>query len=351
MGGVYLKKYKIFAYILIVLFIVGAISFATYRVMSKSKTNEQQIKDKSQSEIEYIEGSLLKMFNHMNNIEFENYKISIGEVNQSSTGESSGKSSNGGTQSAGNGGSGDSSSVDSGNSGNGGGSENGDSGSDSGSGSGSDSDSGSGSSSSSDTTSGDSKNANNGSSSTQVYELQKTGVLTKDENINWTTVKNEVEDLYLSIPTITLDLYQTEADEQDILNFNTEYDILTKTVQEENKLKTLQQLVKVYEVLVKIADKSEESEIDKTVLKTKLNIYKAYSKLDESKWDEISSNTKSAVEEFAKLMTKKDIEEQKQYAINKIYIMLSELQKSTDKKDVQIFLIKYKNMLEELNNI
>ena len=331
-GGVYLKKYKIFAYILIVLFIVGVISFATYRVMSKSKTNEQQIKDKSQSEIEYIEGSLLKMFNHMNNIEFENYKISIGEVNQSSTGGNSTKSSNGTTQSGGNGGSGDSSSGDSGSGGNGG-----DSGSDSGSGS--------------DSTSGDSKNANNGSSSTQVYELQKTGVLTKDENINWTTVKNEVEDLYLSIPTITLDLYQTEADEQDILNFNTEYDNLTKIVQEENKLKTLQQLVKVYEVLVKIADKSEESEIDKTVLKTKLNIYKAYSKLDEDKWDEISSDTKSAVEEFAKLMTKKDIEEQKQYAINKIYIMLSELQKSTDKKDAQIFLIKYKNMLEELNNI
>ncbi len=306
-----MKKYKIFAYILIVLFIVGVISFATYRVMSKSKTNEQQIKDKSQSEIEYIEKSLLKMFNHMNNIEFENYKISIGEVNQNSTGGSSEKSTNGSSQSGGNGGNGNSNSVDS----------------------------------------GDSKNANNGSFSTQVYELQKTGVLTKDENINWTTVKNEVEDLYLSIPTITLDLYQTEADEQDILNFNTEYDNLTKTVQDENKLNTLQQLVKVYEVLVKIADKSEESEIDKTVLKTKLNIYKAYSKLDENKWDEISSDTKSAVEEFAKLMTSKDIEEQKQYTVNKIYIMLSELQKSTDKKDSQIFLIKYKNMMEELNKL
>lgn len=331
-GGVYVKKYKIFAYILIVVFIVAAISFATYRVMSKSKTNEQQMKEKSHSEIEYIEGSLLKMFNHMNNIEFENYKISIGEVNQNSTGGSSKKSSNGSTQSGGNGEKSD------------GGSGNSDSNSEDGS-------SNSSSGSSSDTTSGDSKNANNGSSSTQVYELQKTGVLTKDENINWTTVKNEVEDLYLSIPTITLDLYQTEADEQDILNFNTEYDILTKTIQEENKLKTLQQLVKVYEVLVKIADKSEESEIDKTVLKTKLNIYKAYSKLDENKWDEIAKDTKSAVEEFAKLMTKKDIEEQKQYAINKIYIMLSELQKSTDKKDVQIFLIKYKNMMEELNNL
>lgn len=306
-----MKKYKIFAYILIVLFIVGAISFATYKVMSSSKTNEEEIKDKSQSEIEYVEGCLLKMFNHMNNIEFENYKISIGEVNQNSTGGSSEKSTNGSSQSGGNGGNGNSNSVDS----------------------------------------GDSKNANNGSSSTQVYELQKTGVLTKDENINWTTVKNEVEDLYLSIPTITLDLYQTEADEQDILNFNTEYDNLTKTVQDENKLNTLQQLVKVYEVLVKIADKSEESEIDKTVLKTKLNIYKAYSKLDENKWDEISSDTKSAVEEFAKLMTSKDIEEQKQYTVNKIYIMLSELQKSTDKKDSQIFLIKYKNMMEELNKL
>ena len=306
-----MKKYKIFAYILIVLFIVGAISFATYKVMSSSKTNEEEIKDKSQSEIEYVEGCLLKMFNHMNNIEFENYKISIGEVNQNSTGGSSEKSTNGSSQSGGNGGNGNSNSVDS----------------------------------------GDSKNANNGSFSTQVYELQKTGVLTKDENINWTTVKNEVEDLYLSIPTITLDLYQTEADEQDILNFNTEYDNLTKTVQDENKLNTLQQLVKVYEVLVKIADKSEESEIDKTVLKTKLNIYKAYSKLDENKWDEISSDTKSAVEEFAKLMTSKDIEEQKQYTVNKIYIMLSELQKSTDKKDSQIFLIKYKNMMEELNKL
>lgn len=339
-----MKKYKIFAYILIVLFIVGAISFATYKVMSSSKTNEEEIKDKSQSEIEYVEGCLLKMFNHMNNIEFENYKISIGEVNQNSTGGSSEKSTNGSSQSGGNGGSGNSNSVDSGNGGNGG--ESGSGGSGSGSGDGS-----SGSGSGSDLTSGDSKNANNGSFSTQVYELQKTGVLTKDENINWTTVKNEVEDLYLSIPTITLDLYQTEADEQDILNFNTEYDNLTKTVQNENKLNTLQQLVKVYEVLVKIADKSEESEIDKTILKTKLNIYKAYSKLDENKWDEISSDTKSAVEEFAKLMTSKDIEEQKQYTVNKIYIMLSELQKSTDKKDSQIFLIKYKNMMEELNKL
>lgn len=327
-----MKKYKIFAYILIVLFIVGAISFATYKVMSSSKTNEEEIKDKSQSELEYVEGCLLKMFNQMNNIEFENYKISIGEVNQNSTGGSSEKSTNGGSKSGENGGSENSNSGDSGNGG------------ESGSGG-----SGSTSGSSSDLTSEDSKNANNGKSSTQVYELQKTGVLIKDENIDWTTVKNEVEDLYLSIPTITLDLYQTEVDEQDILNFNIEYDNLTKTVQDENKLNVLQQLVKVYEVLVKIADKNEKSEIDKTVLKTKLNIYKAYSKLDENKWDEISSDTKSAVEEFAKLMTSKDIEEQKQYTVNKIYIMLSELQKSTDNRDSKIFLIKYKNVMEELN--
>ena len=103
-----MKKYKIFAYILIVLFIVGAISFATYKVMSSSKTNEEEIKDKSQSEIEYVEGCLLKMFNHMNNIEFENYKISIGEVNQNSTGGSSEKSTNGSSQSGGNGGNGNS---------------------------------------------------------------------------------------------------------------------------------------------------------------------------------------------------------------------------------------------------
>ena len=55
--------------------------------------------------------------------------------------------------------------------------------------------------------------------------------------------------------------------------------------------------------------------------------------------------------EFSKLMTSLDMKEQKQYSINKSYIMINELYKATNIKDPKIFLIKYKNTLEELKNI
>ena len=66
----------------------------------------------------------------------------------------------------------------------------------------------------------------------------------------------------------------------------------------------------------------------------------------------ISQNINSAAEEFTKLVT--DINNQEtgnQYNINKVYIMINELQNAATLKDKEIFLIKYKKLLEEIENI
>ena len=39
------------------------------------------------------------------------------------------------------------------------------------------------------------------------------------------------------------------------------------------------------------------------------------------------------------------------YNINKAYIMINELKNSVNLKDNEVFLIKYKNLLEELENV
>ena len=132
---------------------------------------------------------------------------------------------------------------------------------------------------------------------------------------------------------------------------NSEFDNLTKVVKEENKSLMLQQLIKIYEVFVKITDKCYDSVQEQINTRTKLNIYKAYSKLDANNWNDIYNDTKMAVDEFSKLMTDSSISNNKQYSINKIYVMLSELKKASEKQDTQVFLIKYKNTLEELNNL
>ena len=312
-----LKKYKVFAYIFIIIIFVLAISFGIYKVISSNKNEEQDIVEKARTEIKYIDDKLMVLFNNMNKIQFDNFKLSIKDTNTSKadkSGSSSGSSGDSSESSSGSGNSGEE------------GSQNKDD--------------------------GDGKsNTSSSSESIKTYMLDETGILIGNSDIDWKNVKYEVENMYVSLPTITLDLYQTDAQDQDILDLNSEFDNLTKVVKEENKNLMLQQLVKLYEILVKITDKCYDSIQEQVYSRTKLNIYKAYSKLDSNNWNDIYNDTKMAVDEFSKLMTDSSISNNKQYSINKIYVMLSELQKASEKQDVQIFLIKYKNTLEELNNL
>ena len=322
------KKHKIRAYIFLSIFVILVVSFGAYRVISVNKEgNKKEIEEKVATEKKYIDKRLTKIFNQMNNIKYESYKISINTVNSSTqeeTNQQNSKNSEGENQTG----------QESENTGK--------------SEKGSDSES-------ADSSETGGKSNSEGENSTETeqkkYQLQEEGILTQKEDIDWQVVKNNIEKMYVSIPTITLDFYQTNINDENILNFNTEFDNLTKIVQDENKVGTLNQLCKIYEIYVKFIEESDSSEQEKTVAKTKLNIFRAYSNLDEEKWEEISKYMKSASEEFSKLMTSTDMKEQKQYSTNKSYIMINELYKTANIKDTKIFLIKYKNTIEELENM
>ena len=68
-------------------------------------------------------------------------------------------------------------------------------------------------------------------------------------------------------------------------------------------------------------------------------------------WDKINAQIKLAVDTYSKLITDINLETEKQYNINKVYIMINDIQNSTTIKSKDIFLIKYKNIIEELNTI
>ena len=318
-----MKKYKIIGYIFLIIFFILVISFVTYRVISaNTDNNKNKIKEKAESEERYLDENLIKIFNQMNNIQFENYKISISKVNTSNTETSQSNQKN------------------------------------EESGKGSKDTSGGKESEMSEDSKGEKANSQSSTESEsdssdmqKTYKLQEQGILIQSEDIDWTTIKTEIENIYLSLPTITLDLYQTNIKDQDILDFNTEYDKLTKIVQEQNKTETLKQLVKLYEIYVKFVEGTTDKQKEIILAKTKLNILKAYSQLDNGNWEEISNNIKSASDEYSKLMTTTNLKEEKQYTTNKIYIMINELKNATDIKDSKIFLIKYRNTLEEIRNM
>lgn len=318
-----MKKFKKLAYI-ILFSIILVLIFALY--VNATKDDGQNQKQKILTEIELIESKLVNMCNTMNNITFENYKLEI------STEEAKKSSHSGGASS--------------------GKEEGGSSGGESSGESGEKNSSGSQGSSSGESGSGaEGESPSSTKEEVKKYELISQNVLTASKDINWDSVKSEVETLYTSIPSITLDLYQANLSQEDILGFNQQYDNLTKVVKDENKKETLVQLVTLYDYIPKFLKNVSEDNLYQICIQTKAQILKAYAKLDDKDWSGIRNDIQNTIDTFNQLMISTQIDTSKQYSVNKIYIMVNELQNAINMQYESVFLIKYKNLMEELANM
>lgn len=307
-----MAKHRSIAFICLSIIIVVIIVFM-YQTISRGEGKDA--KEKALAEVEFVEVKLVGLLNKMNNIEIRNYNVSVTEITkkQSTENETNSSSNNSSKNS-----------KDEENTTN----EKSDT------------------SSEQKTNDKESENQQN-----EKFQLKETGILTRNEDIDWEQVKNDVEILYSAIPTITLDLYQIQVTQEDILNFNKELDILTLAVQKSSKEETLKSLSALYDYLPKFIEKTTDDNLIKTIIQAKSNLFKAYSRLDSKNWQEISDITNQSIEAVTKLLTDANIESNKQYTVNKIYIMLNELQNAVKVQDINVFLIKYKNILEEMNNL
>ena len=310
---VYFEK---IAYIFLVIFVLSIV-FILFKSYADINKNEDE-KEKTETEIQRIELSFVNMFNELNNIKFENYRINTSQINKEDLKDNSSSSASETTPSSG------------------------------------------GSSSSESSSSGDQGESQkeNGSSQSseeskenQNYEMKLSGVLTNNSDINWENLKNEVEILYSAIPSLTIDLYKININKEKITNFNQEYDNLMKAIKEENKQNALDALANLYNYLPDFIENSTDDINEKILIRTKNNVFKAYSLLDKNDWNAITENVNLANQEFTKILTNSQSSNKNQYIINKAYVQINELQNSTKTKEKEIFLIKYKNLLEELENI
>lgn len=302
-----MKKYKKFLFLFI---IIIAVVLGVFLYTSVSKENTVSSEEKSLSEIEYLEKKLVTLLNQLNNIESRNYNLSVSKIteqeesSQSQSEESSKKE-----------------------------------------------DSGTESESNKNNQQGASNNEQSNVEDNEEYTLKEDGILNNNGQIDWEDIKKEVENLYSQIPTITLDLYSLDVTKEDVLGFNQEIDNLTISVQEENKENTLSNLSKIYEFIPRFLEKITDNMTYKAVINTKNELFKAYSKLDSGNWDEISNDVTNTINIYSNNLINTNTDENKQYSINKIYIMLNELQNAVKLQDRAIFLIKYENVLEEVNNL
>ncbi len=282
-----------------------------------SQNNDiETLKSKVNEEISYLDTKFIDMLNKTNGISLENYIVNAEEVNVKSNSSEDSSSSN---KSQG------------------------------------DSEKESQESSKDSEETGGSGSSGNGSEQSSAnnvrYKMESNEILLQDRKPDWDSVKSEIEKLYSSWSTIVLDLYKLNVNNQDILNFTKDLNTATQSIKNEDKVQTLNNLVKLYSYIPKYISSISNDTTLNSVYKTKLSILNAYALIEQDNYSEIQKQLSDAEQSFLPLLNDINSNTNNQSEINKVYILLKDTQSSINKKDKDIFYINYKNLIQQINDI
>lgn len=301
-------------YIIIVTIMVAIIASIIMIVRSNLNGNIQKLSSKIDDELEYLDKTTLAMINQLNNLkttdEIQIKRTSVGETSQNIMGNSNQEdlSSESGKQEE--------------------------------------------STSSSSKSTGDS-NSNNKNQNIEKYYIEDNSVLLRDTNtIDWNDLENQAENLYDSWATITLDLNAMNVSSDDILSYNTNLDNLLLSIKDKNKVNSAICLANLYSLVPKYMSETLEDEKKIQIENVKSSIVSAYSIVDTGKWDDIINLLGNAENELKVFInSSNDLSSIKQAKVNKSYVLLKELIKTSNEKNTDLFYLKYINLIQELENI
>lgn len=276
-----------------------------------NQNNQDNLKSKIKEEISYLDNNLISTLNIVNNLSYDNYKVSRKNI-QSNKSDNNEKQNNSTEQE----------SQPSGDLSQQGGK-----------------------------TESNSENSGNSSQTQSIMTMEKNGVLTsRDKKTDWDLLKGLLEALYSSWSTIALDMNGLNINSEDILSFNTFLNDATKSVKDENKKDTMNNLLKLYALLPKYSS-SVADDIFTNLLDTKVQVLNAYVLTEDKNWDEINKRLENAINEYGNIINNVEINTRNSAGVSQTYILLKELQRCTSVKDVDIFYINYKNFMQEIQGL
>lgn len=291
-------------YIIIVTIMVAIIASIIMIVRSSLNGNIQKLSNKIDDELEYLDKTTLAMINQLNNLkttdEIQIKRTSVGETSQNIMSNSNQEEST----------------------------------------------------SSSSKSTEDSK-SNNENQNIEKYYIEYNSVLLRDTNtVDWNDLENQAENLYDSWVTITLDLNTMNVSSDDILSYNTNLDNLMISIKDKNKVNSAICLANLYSLVPKYMSETSEDQPKIQIGHIKSDILSAYSLLDTEKWNDITNLLGSAESKLTEFMNGGyNLSSMRQAKVNKAYVLLKELIKSSNEKNKDLFYLKYISLIQELEDI
>ena len=216
-----------------IIFLV-ALVIISFSGCSKEKTDEEQLRDKNISEIDYLDNYIMLMLNSINDIDLKQYDAKIektenlNEILQESE---------------------ETSSEDTGN-------------------------------------------------NVIQYSMVPNNILNADKTINWENLKLEIENLNNTWPSIIVDLYKANVDNKKLTEFSDLINTCIGNIKNENRTETLNSLAKLYEYIPVFLEKIASDNKQIELAKTKVEVIKAYVNIDFANWEELKTSLDRAISNF-----------------------------------------------------
>ena len=216
-----------------IIFLVALVIFS-FSGCSKQKTDEEQLRDKNISEIDYLDNYIMLMLNSINDIDLKQYDAKIektenlNEILQESE---------------------ETSSEDTGN-------------------------------------------------NVVQYSMVPNTILNADKTINWENLKLEIENLNNTWPSIIVDLYKANVDNKKLTEFSDLINTCIGNIKNENRTETLNSLAKLYEYIPVFLEKIASDNKQIELAKTKVEVIKAYVNIDFANWEELKTSLDRAISNF-----------------------------------------------------
>lgn len=281
--------------IIVILAIITGIILA---IVASTKAKESTQKDtKLEEEIDYLDSKLISIINSLNNIKLQDYKITVQKVQEEADSSKAGEKEEKSGQA-------------------------------------------------------EKDETDTSKEEQEVTKVEKEVVVTDVGEINWEDIKNEIEVLFSTWSSIVLDLYDIGVQSEKIIEFSNTLDKAILSAKDKNKEQTAVYLAKLYSFLPEFASNTQIDEAKKKTLETKSHIIVSYAYVQTQNWEKVQSEVINAEKKFTEVLnniSKK--EEARKYNINKSYILIEELKNSVPVKEAEIYYVKYKNLLEELNTL
>ncbi len=183
-----------------------------------------------------------------------------------------------------------------------------------------------------------------------VTSMEPKNILSIDEtNIDWNMIKQEIEIINETWSIVLLDLSYLNVDNNDILNFSSVLNDTLLSIKDENKVNTLVNTAKLYSFIPIFEKQLKDNKEIQIIKQVKSHLLNAYSNVEQNNWVDIEKNISLSEETFKNIIGNSEYMKNKEYKVNKTYVLLKELQNSLKYKDKNIFYLKYKNLIESIN--